>query len=154
MFGKTARRSTLLSPLLAMLFASAVYSQTPPRITAPTESSSLVAIPESHLPLLRRAKDIGPLSDDQTLNRMVLMLKMGPEQQHALTALLDSQQTRGSESYHAWLTPAEFGQRFGPAPEDIARIVYKRRVWPGAGPEWGRFRPQNPARMVPSGFAG
>jgi hypothetical protein len=23
-------------------------------------------------------------------------------------------------------------------------------AWPGAGPKWGRFRPQNHARMVPS----
>src|SRR5438045_6863675 len=23
-------------------------------------------------------------------------------------------------------------------------------AWPGGGPEWGRFRPQNHARMVPS----
>ncbi len=24
-------------------------------------------------------------------------------------------------------------------------------AWPGAGPEWGRFRPQDHARMVPPG---
>jgi Pro-kumamolisin, activation domain len=57
------------------------------------------------------------------LNRIVLVLQVPPEQQPALKALLDSQQTKGSASYHAWLTPAEFGQQFGPAPQDLGKMA-------------------------------
>jgi Pro-kumamolisin, activation domain/Bacterial Ig-like domain (group 3) len=114
-------RSLLLPLLLMLLFAPASNPQSQPRITAPIEDSSRIALPESHPKFLSRAKDLGTLNDDRTLDRMVLTLKPSPDQQHELTRLLDSQQTKGSQSYHAWLTPAEFGQRFGPAPEDLAK---------------------------------
>ncbi len=54
---------------------------------------------------------------------MVMLLRRSPRQQQALAALLDSQQTRGSANYHAWLTPQEFGRRFGPAAEDLEKVA-------------------------------
>jgi hypothetical protein len=53
---------------------------------------------------------------------MLLVLSMASAQQHELATLLDSQQTKGSPSYHSWLTPEQYGQQFGPAPADIAQI--------------------------------
>lgn len=118
-----ARRSLPLILLLAMLFAPAMRAQNKPRITVPVENASRVTLPASHLTFLNRAQDLGPLSDQQTLSHLVLVLKMAPEQQHTLAALLDGQQTKGSPSYHAWLTPKQFGQQFGAAPADIAQIA-------------------------------
>jgi large repetitive protein len=108
---------------LAFLFAPVACSQTSARIIAPIENSSRATLPESHLRLLSRAIDAGPLDVDRPLDRIVLLLKGSPEQQQALQTLLLSQQTRGSASYHAWLTPGEFGSRFGPAPGDLAKIT-------------------------------
>lgn len=109
--------------LLVLFLAPASQSQIAARITAPVEDSSRIALPQSHLWLLSRATDTGPLNVDQPLDRMVLLLNRSPQQQQALTALLDSQQTGGSSSYHAWLTPEEFGSRFGPAPSDLAKVT-------------------------------
>jgi hypothetical protein len=53
------------------------------------------------------------------MQRMMLVLKRNAEQESALRALLDDQQTQGSPSYHQWLTPQQFGQQFGPADSDI-----------------------------------
>lgn len=39
-----------------------------------------------------------------------------------LERLLAAQQTAGSASYHQWLTPAQFGARFGPTPASMARV--------------------------------
>jgi pseudomonalisin len=39
-----------------------------------------------------------------------------------LRVLLAAQQDPASPAYHRWLTPAEFGARFGPAPPDLHRV--------------------------------
>ena len=44
-----------------------------------------------------------------------MVLKRSPEQESALQALLASQQDPKSPNYHKWLTPEEFGKRFGVA---------------------------------------
>jgi len=48
----------------------------------------------------------------------------------ALQALLAAQQTPGSASYHRWLTPAQFGARFGPTAASLANV---RAALAGAG---------------------
>jgi subtilase family serine protease len=53
---------------------------------------------------------------------MIMVLNMAPEQRHNAMTLLDSQQTKGSPNYHRWLTPEQYGQQFGAAPEDIAQV--------------------------------
>lgn len=90
-------------------------------ITTPVDNSSRVQVPHSH-PVLRRAVDLGPLGESEALDRMILVLKMAPEQQHALATLLDRQQTKGSPDFHRWLTPEQYGQQFGPASEDVAQL--------------------------------
>lgn len=54
---------------------------------------------------------------------MVLVLKSAPAQQAALDALLAAQQTPASPLYHRWLSPAEFGARFGRGDAVLAQIV-------------------------------
>src|SRR6266436_3168259 len=41
----------------------------------------------------------------------------------ALRQLLDAQQTKSSGSYHAWLTPGQFGQQFGPSDADLQAVT-------------------------------
>ena len=91
------------------------------RITSPVDKMARVTLPHSRLALIN-AKDLGPVDVGQEFDRMTLVLKRSAEQQQALTALLDSQQSRGSSNFHHWLTPDEFGRQFGPAPEDLTRI--------------------------------
>ncbi|MBZ5507999.1 MAG: choice-of-anchor D domain-containing protein [Acidobacteriia bacterium] len=54
---------------------------------------------------------------------MILVLQASPEQEHALNTLLDQQQDKTSPNYHRWLTPDDFGQRFGVAPEDLQKVA-------------------------------
>ncbi len=57
------------------------------------------------------------------MDRMLLVLKRSPEQSSALQALLDAQQDKSSINYHQWLTPDQFGQRFGASDQDIQTVV-------------------------------
>jgi len=64
--------------------------------------------------------DRGSANAAMPMNRMVLLLSVRPDAQAELQQLLADQQNPKSPSYHKWLTPAEFGLRFGPTDQDIA----------------------------------
>ena len=93
------------------------------RITAAVDNSSRVTIPQSKHPLAQPTFEAGPVDGTTPMQRMILVLGVSPEQGHDLTTFLDSQQTQGSADYHNWLTPDQFGQRFGAAPQDIQVVT-------------------------------
>ncbi len=57
------------------------------------------------------------------MDRMLLVLERSPEQKTELQRLLDAQQDPASPEYHNWLTPEQFGERFGAAEADIQTIT-------------------------------
>jgi hypothetical protein len=57
------------------------------------------------------------------MERMILVMGASADQERRVRTFLDSQQTKGSPDYHHWLTPEQFGQKFGPAPEDIQQVT-------------------------------
>jgi len=75
----------------------------------------------NHLPLWANAQNsTGAASADMTLN---MVLARSPEQQAALEQLLVDQKNPASPEFHHWLTPTEFGQRFGLSKSDILSIT-------------------------------
>lgn len=76
-------------------------------------AAATVRLPDDVPPLARGAFDAGPVSGNLRLERMVLVLAPTAEQQTELDALVAAQQDPDSPQYHAWLTPNEFGVRFG-----------------------------------------
>jgi len=73
-------------------------------------------------PLARAEFDVGPVSSSLKMDRMLLVLSPGPQRESELQAFLDSQQDKSSPNYHHWLTPEEFGQKFGPSPDDVQTV--------------------------------
>ena len=71
----------------------------------------------------KAAYDQGMVERSQKMSGMRLLLKPLPAQQTALDQLLADQQNPASSRFHQWLTPAQFGERFGPAPEDASAII-------------------------------
>ncbi|HVT96311.1 MAG TPA: protease pro-enzyme activation domain-containing protein [Acidobacteriaceae bacterium] len=51
-----------------------------------------------------------------------MLLQRSPAQQADLENLVARQQQPGTPEYHKWLTPAEFGARFGASPQDVATL--------------------------------
>src|SRR5215469_5251015 len=90
-----------------------------PRIREAVDESQRLVLKGNTHPLARPQYDRGAAPPDLPLNRMLLVLKRGPEQEWALRQLLDEQQDKSSPNYHKWLTPDEFGKDFGPVDQDI-----------------------------------
>ena len=57
------------------------------------------------------------------MKQMVLVLAADPTQDAALEELIRAQHDPGSSYYHQWITPAEFGKRFGISQNDLARVT-------------------------------
>ena len=114
--------SFLLLTCILFLPYSPAKAQTlsaPARITQAVDENNLAVLKGNVHPLARAEFDQGAVRDGQPLHRMLLLLQRGADQEAALQKLLDDQQNKSSANYHAWLTPAQFGQQFGPADADI-----------------------------------
>ena len=92
------------------------------RIMGPIEASQRVTTNGVH-PLATRQNDQGRVSSAQMFHRMILLLQGSDAQEEALRQLIQAQQDPNSSQYHHWLTPAEFGRRFGPSQNDLAKLT-------------------------------
>jgi hypothetical protein len=95
----------------------------PARITQAIDETQLVRLHGNVHPLARPEFDQGLVSDATPMNRMMLVLQRGPEQQAALSKLMDEQLSKDSPNFHKWLTPEQFGKQFGPADADIQAVT-------------------------------
>ena len=73
-------------------------------------------------PRARMATDLGLAPTDRALQSLTFRFSMTSAQQAALTQLLQDQQNPNSPSYHQWLTPEQFGARFGLSAADLAKV--------------------------------
>jgi hypothetical protein len=103
--------------------AEAQTSRASSRITQAVDENNLAVLKGNVNPLARAEFDQGAVSDGQPLHRMLLLLQRGPDQEATLQKLLDDQQNKSSANYHAWLTPVQFGQQFGPSDADIQTVT-------------------------------
>ncbi len=107
-----------------LVSSAATFAQAPEvRITQPIDEASLTTLKGNVHAMARSEFDRGVAPASLPMNRMTLVLRRGPDQEAALVALLDDQQDQSSPNFHKWLTPAEFGEKFGAAPQDIATIT-------------------------------
>ncbi|MGB9422338.1 MAG: protease pro-enzyme activation domain-containing protein [Candidatus Acidiferrum sp.] len=112
----------LVSAGSAQLFAQQ-KSAVPSRITEAVDDTRTVTLHGNVHPLARPQFDQGAVPESQPMTRMMLLLQRSPAQELALRQLLDAQQTKGSSSYHAWMTPAQFGAAYGPADSDVQAVT-------------------------------
>jgi len=63
--------------------------------------------------------DRGPVDQNMKYERMILVLSQRSGAKDSLTALIAAQHDPTSPLYHQWITPAEFGQRFGISDDDL-----------------------------------
>ena len=94
-----------------------------PLITQAVDDTQLARLTGNTHPLARPEFDLGTAPATLPMERMLLVLKRGPEQEAALDRLMDDQQDKNSPSYHKWLTPEQFGQKFGPTDADLQAIT-------------------------------
>ena len=109
---------------LALLYLGiTALAATPDRITGPIDNGDLRAVPNSLHRLANRQFDQGVADPAMALNHVLLLTRPSSAQQPELDQLLADQQNPSSPSFHKWLTPDEFGARFGITTADQSKIV-------------------------------
>jgi uncharacterized protein (TIGR03437 family) len=93
------------------------------RIRGTVNSGDVVRLTGHLHPVTRAGVDRGTVDPSMPMRDMVLVYQPSPEQQAELERLLTEQRNPGSPSYHQWLTPEEFGERFGLSRNDHAKVV-------------------------------
>lgn len=108
--------------LLALPFLIIAQSGSP-LITEKIDESKLHRLAGNTRSEANAANDRGRVSDDLSLDHMLLQLQRGPAQQKALDQFVDALHNPQSASYHRWLTAGEFNQQFGADPRDVATVT-------------------------------
>lgn len=104
-------------------FASAQSLAIPSRIVQPIDEANRTVLTGNTYYLARAQYDVGAAPSTLPMERMLLLLRRGPDQESALEQLLQDQQNSASASYHNWLTPQQFGAQFGSSAQDIQTVV-------------------------------
>jgi len=121
-------RSRFLVPLilpgvlLAASFSTIAHAAVRDRIAGSISSGSRVALPGMVIARAKNSADLGLAPADKKLDSLSLHFSMTAAQQADLTQLLAAQLNPSSPSYHQWLTPEQFGARFGLSSADLAKV--------------------------------
>jgi subtilase family serine protease len=112
---------------VALIAWSALAIAQPPanRIAGQIDEAQLATLIGNVHPLARGDFDQGVIPAETRLERMILELKPAAGQQAELDALVEAQHEAASPLFHRWLTPTEYGARFGVSAQDRERIC----VW-------------------------
>jgi hypothetical protein len=93
------------------------------RTVEPVQEVQVVTLAGNVHPLARGEFDVGVVSAETPLDRMILVLEPSAAQQAELDSLVEAQHDPESPLYHKWLTPEEYGSRFGASAGDLARVA-------------------------------
>jgi len=93
------------------------------RITGAVDEHELVRLAGTVHSLAQPQNDVGPVADSFFISRMLLLLQRPAEREADLRTFLHDSQNRRSASYHRWITPQQFGERFGAADADIQIVT-------------------------------
>jgi len=122
----------LVSPALLLAFTASIAipasaqalttSSQPARITHIIDESSLVTLRGNTPPLAQAKFDQGPAPASLPAPRMLLVLTRSTQQEADLQTYLQSVQNADSPAYRKFLSPDEFGARFGVSDSDLQSI--------------------------------
>lgn len=124
------RRVAAVAIVLASCAASAWFVSTavgaaanPPATLGAASASEVVRLPGHVHGRARPEQDIGAAPDSLPMNGLEIVFAKTPAQERALEQLLAAQQDPKSPQYHKWLTPAEYGARFGASQATVAAVT-------------------------------
>ena len=103
--------------------ASAQTAQIAARRIGPIDESSLVVLKGNRHALATAANDRGEVAPNLPMERMLLVLKREEKAEPALQELIAGQQDKSSSTFHAWLSPEQFAERFGPSRSDLQTLT-------------------------------
>ena len=108
---------------LLSLAAGSLTAATPDRVRRAVDPQQSTTLP-GHLHRLAQAQyDQGTVDPAKPINDLTLLVKLAPDQQADLDTLLRDQQNPSSPQFQKWLTPEEFGDRFGLSRSDESKLT-------------------------------
>ncbi len=120
---KNRYRRVIEGLCVALCFVASHAAVAQSRISGAIRTDERVAVKGTHPDLLiAKSQDAGRLAGSEKLGQMVLLLAPTAAQDQAAASLVAAQHDPSSSSFHKWLTPAQFGQKFGVAPSDSAQV--------------------------------
>ncbi len=93
------------------------------RIAGPIDAARTFVLKGNRNPRAIGATDRGPLDPLARLSYMRMSLKPSAAQSADLEQFLEAQRDPSSSDYQRWLTPEEFGERFGAARADLDKLT-------------------------------
>ncbi len=115
-------RAVCLSIAVLVSTSSFAQNAVAQRINRPVNDADVASLPGGVHPHVARALDQGSVPANKPLGRMAIFFKPSAAQQSDLDQLLRQQQDASSPNYHQWLTPEQYGARFGMNPSDLAKV--------------------------------
>jgi subtilase family serine protease len=112
-FGDTSRRVTMLAAAALSLTAAG----------ASVSNADLVPLSGNVHQFTRAQFDAGEAPSTLRPSGLDIVFAKTPAQQRALQRLLAAQQDSKSPQYHKWLSPAQYGQRFGASDATLAAVT-------------------------------
>ncbi len=104
--------------ILALLLSASRLQAAQDRITGPVDLSRTTVLTGQTVPQAQARYDQGPVDPAMPLNRITVLLRPDP----SLDAFLEELHTPSSPNYRRFLTPEQFGERFGAGAGDLAAI--------------------------------
>ena len=92
------------------------------RLKGPVDPVEMTRFAGHETPAALLQDDLGRVDANREIHGIMILFSQTPEQEADLAALLKAQQDPASPAYHQWLTPAQYGDRFGLNPADLAPI--------------------------------
>ncbi len=110
--------------LVWSVFPVLAIAQSPatPLISEPIDEARVVTLRANVHPLAQARYDVGAADASMPARQLILLLGRPADREAALSKYMRDVHTPGSATYHQWLTPEEFGARFGPAESDIQQV--------------------------------
>jgi len=113
--------------LVCLLCAAAVFpldsrAVTPDRIQGPITAGARVALRGNVAGLAKLENDLGRAEGSRPMQGITLVFHPSPEQQKDLDQFLADLGDRSSPHYHRYLTPKQFGERFGMSHGDLDKV--------------------------------
>jgi subtilase family serine protease len=120
-------RSRLVSsllPIATFLIASTPFAHAAVqnRVVSAVNNGSRVSLSGTISGRAKHSVDLGLAPADHKLTSLSLRFSMTQAQQADLNQLLAAQLSPSSPSYHQWLTPEQFGARFGLSSNDLTKV--------------------------------
>ncbi|MBV9081452.1 MAG: S53 family peptidase [Acidobacteriaceae bacterium] len=113
---------TVAYAVVASIPVVGLAGQPPSRISGRVEDGRTFVLSGNTHPLAASSQDEGEAQPDLTFP-ITMHFRMSNAQQKQLEQLLRDQQDPGNSQYHRWLTPEQFGQRFGLSDADLNKIT-------------------------------